>query len=160
MNEEMIAKLQKAKTVEEIIAIAKEYGKEVTAEKAQELLDKISSAAGELSDDALSAVAGGVLSTPSRNGSEAFLASKMPGYKAGREWFLHVPFSFRRHKRQSSKIRKDSEQRAIIFSGDVYTGIYLSKNLLLSRLRRPLGRANSPDRQIQSEMTCVQDICR
>ncbi len=59
MNEEMIAKLQKAKTVEEIIAIAKEYGKEVTAEKAQELLDKISSAAGELSDDALSAVAGG-----------------------------------------------------------------------------------------------------
>ena len=59
MNEEMLAKLQKAKTVEEIIAIAKEYGKEVTAEKAQELLDKLSGAAGELSDDTLAAVAGG-----------------------------------------------------------------------------------------------------
>ena len=60
MNEEMLAKLQKARTVEEIIAIAKEYGKEVTAEKAQELLDKLNSAAGELSDDALAAVAGGM----------------------------------------------------------------------------------------------------
>ena len=59
MNEEMLAKLQKARTVEEIIAIAKEYGKEVTAEKAQELLDKLNSAAGELSDDTLAAVAGG-----------------------------------------------------------------------------------------------------
>ena len=94
MNEEMLAKLQKAKTVEEIIAIAKEYGKEVTAEKAQELLDKLSGAAGELSDDTLAAVAGGVLSTPSRNGSEVFLASKMPEYEAGRERFVHAPLSF------------------------------------------------------------------
>ncbi len=67
MNEEMIAKLRKAKTVEEIIAIAKEYGKEVTAEKAQELLDQFSGAADELSDDALAAVAGGI-----------FWPSKMP----------------------------------------------------------------------------------
>ena len=59
MNEEMLAKLQKAKTVEEIIAIAKEYGKEVTAEKAQELLNQLGGAEGELSDDALEAVAGG-----------------------------------------------------------------------------------------------------
>ncbi len=59
MNEEMLAKLQKARTVEEIIAIAKEYGKEVTAEKAQELLDKLNGAAGELSDGELAAVAGG-----------------------------------------------------------------------------------------------------
>lgn len=59
MNEEMLAKLRKAGTVEEIIAITKEYGKEVTAEKARELLDKLSGAAGELSDDTLAAVAGG-----------------------------------------------------------------------------------------------------
>ncbi len=94
MNEEMLAKLQKARTVEEIIAIAKEYGKEVTAEKAQELLDKISGATGELSDDALAAVAGGAGSTTSRNGSEASLASKMPEYEAGRERLVHVPFPF------------------------------------------------------------------
>ena len=59
MNEEMLARLQKAKTVEEIIAIAKEYGKEVTEEKAQELLDRIGGADGELSDEALEAVVGG-----------------------------------------------------------------------------------------------------
>ena len=67
MNEEMIAKLRKAGTVDEIIAIAKEYGEEVTAEKAQELLDQLGGAAGELSDDAIAAVAGGV-----------FWPSKMP----------------------------------------------------------------------------------
>ena len=59
MNEEMLAKLQKAKTVEEIIAIAKDYGKEVTAQKAQELLDQLGGTNGELSDDMLEAVAGG-----------------------------------------------------------------------------------------------------
>lgn len=59
MNEEMLAKLQKAKTVEEIIDIAKEYGKEVTVEKAQELLNQLGGTEGELSDDALEAVAGG-----------------------------------------------------------------------------------------------------
>ena len=59
MNKEMLAKLQKAKTAEEIIAIAKEYGREVTEENAQELFDKLSDAAGELSDEAIAAVAGG-----------------------------------------------------------------------------------------------------
>ena len=63
MNEKMLVKLQKARTVEEIIATAKEYGEEVTAEKAQELLDPFGGAAGELSDDALAAVAGGIVDT-------------------------------------------------------------------------------------------------
>ena len=44
---------------EEIIDIAKEYGREVTEEDAQELFDKLSDAAGELSDDVIAAVAGG-----------------------------------------------------------------------------------------------------
>ncbi len=63
MNEEMLAKLQKARTVEEIIATAKEYGEEVTAEKAQELLGQLGGTVGELSDDALEAVAGGIVDT-------------------------------------------------------------------------------------------------
>ena len=58
--EEMIAKLKEAKSVEEIVAIAKEYGKEVTLEQAQELLDRMKgSASGELSDEDLDAVVGG-----------------------------------------------------------------------------------------------------
>ncbi len=60
MNEEMFAKLKEAKSVEDIVAIAKEYGKEVTPEQAQELLNRMKGAAnGELSDEDLDAVVGG-----------------------------------------------------------------------------------------------------
>ncbi len=65
MNEEMIAKLKEAKSVEDIVAIAKEYGKEVTLEQAQELLDRMKGAAnGELSSEDLDAVVGdGIIDT-------------------------------------------------------------------------------------------------
>ncbi len=59
MNEEMIAKLKKAKSAEDVIAIAKEYGKELAIEQAKALLDRVKGA--ELSDDALGAVAGGAV---------------------------------------------------------------------------------------------------
>ncbi len=59
MNEEMLAKLQNAESVEEIISIAKEYGQEVTAEQAQKLLDRLNGPEGDLTDDALEAVTGG-----------------------------------------------------------------------------------------------------
>ena len=60
MNEEMLKKLQAAKSVEDVIAIGQECGKELTAEQAQEIYDKLKAAAtGELSDDDLEAVAGG-----------------------------------------------------------------------------------------------------
>ena len=58
-KEELIQKLQAAKSVDEIIAIAKENGVEVTKEKAQELLDKLTVNDGELTDDMLDAVSGG-----------------------------------------------------------------------------------------------------
>ncbi len=58
-KEELIRKLQAAKSVDEIIAIAKENGIEITSEKAQELLDKLTVKDGELSDDMLDAVSGG-----------------------------------------------------------------------------------------------------
>ena len=70
MNEEMIGKLKEAKSVEDVIAIAREYGApqqqlykilpELTLEQAQALLDRVKAAVtGELSDDAVEAVAGG-----------------------------------------------------------------------------------------------------
>ena len=60
MNEEMIGKLKEAKSVEDVVAIAREYGKELAVEQAQALLDRVKAAVtGELSDDALGAVAGG-----------------------------------------------------------------------------------------------------
>ena len=60
MNEEMLKKLMGVKSPEEVLTIAKEYGKELTLEQAQALLDRVkNSATGELSDDAVEAVAGG-----------------------------------------------------------------------------------------------------
>ena len=65
MQAELLEKLQNARSAEEVIAIAKEYGREVTAEQAQELLDRLKvgggTSEGELSDDLLEAVAGGDL---------------------------------------------------------------------------------------------------
>ena len=61
MNEEMLKKLAGGgKSPEEVQAILKEYGKEMTLEQAKALCDKLkASANGELSDDAVEAVAGG-----------------------------------------------------------------------------------------------------
>ena len=60
MNEEMAAKLTKAKSPEEIIVIASEYEKEISPEKARELFDTIQNQLDqELSLDDLDGVAGG-----------------------------------------------------------------------------------------------------
>ena len=55
MNEELLEKLRSAKTAEEVIALGKEYGKELT----KELLEMTGNGTGELSDEELEAVAGG-----------------------------------------------------------------------------------------------------
>ncbi len=59
MNEEMFQKLKTAKSAEEMIAVAREYGKELTKEQAEEML-AFENADGELSDDDLDNVAGGI----------------------------------------------------------------------------------------------------
>ena len=54
-KEEFLAKLKDVKSVDDIIALAKENGLEITPDKAKELFGKIN----ELSDDELDDVAGG-----------------------------------------------------------------------------------------------------
>ncbi len=58
MSGEVVEKLKKTKSVEEVLDIVKGYGAEVTLEQAQELFDQFHEQ-GELSDDELTAVAGG-----------------------------------------------------------------------------------------------------
>ncbi len=58
MSGEVVEKLKKTKSVEEVLDIVKEYGAEVTSEQAQELFDQFHEK-GELSDDELASVAGG-----------------------------------------------------------------------------------------------------
>ena len=59
MNEEMIAKAREAKSVEELMALAKETGIELTEEDAKMYFEQFNAKKGELSDDELDAVAGG-----------------------------------------------------------------------------------------------------
>ena len=58
-KEELIAKLKEAMSSDEILALAKENGIELDEEKAKELFNQLN-ASGELSDDDLDKVAGGI----------------------------------------------------------------------------------------------------
>lgn len=55
---ELIEKARQAKSHEELIALAKENGIELSEDKAKEYFEKLS-ASGELSDDELNNIAGG-----------------------------------------------------------------------------------------------------
>jgi hypothetical protein len=58
-NEENLAKAKQAKSVEELLTLAKESGVEMTAEQAQDILARLNQKSGELADDELDNVAGG-----------------------------------------------------------------------------------------------------
>lgn len=59
MNTELVAKAKKAKTPEELMALAKENGIEMTEETAKTFFEQLKPKTGELSDDELDNVAGG-----------------------------------------------------------------------------------------------------
>lgn len=58
-NEEVLAKAKQAKSVEELLTLAKESGVEMTAEQAQDIFAQLNQKSGELADDELDNVAGG-----------------------------------------------------------------------------------------------------
>ena len=59
LNKELLSKAKEAKTPEELLALAKENGIEMTAEEAQKIFAQLHPQTGELSDDELDNVAGG-----------------------------------------------------------------------------------------------------
>ena len=59
LNKELLAKAKNAKTPEELIALAKENGTEMTEESAKAYFHQLNPKTGELSDDELDNVAGG-----------------------------------------------------------------------------------------------------
>ena len=59
MNEEMITKAKEAKSVEELMALAKENGIELNEEDAIMYFEQLNAKKGELSDDELENVSGG-----------------------------------------------------------------------------------------------------
>lgn len=64
MNNELIAKAKKTTTVEELLALAKENQVELSEEDAKMYFELLHPKTGELSDDELDNVAGGVLLRP------------------------------------------------------------------------------------------------
>ena len=59
LNKELLEKAKNAENAEELVAIAKENGIELTAEEAKTYFAKLNTKSGELSDDELDNVAGG-----------------------------------------------------------------------------------------------------
>ena len=59
MNNEFIAKPKQAKNPEELLALAKENGVELTEESAKAYFNQLNPKTGELADDELDNVAGG-----------------------------------------------------------------------------------------------------
>ena len=59
MNQELVNKARKAESVEDLLALAKENGIELTNEQAKEYFAQLNPTKGELSDDELEDVAGG-----------------------------------------------------------------------------------------------------
>ena len=59
MNGELIAKAKQAKTSEELMALAKENGFEMTEESAKAYFEQLNPKTGELADEELDNVAGG-----------------------------------------------------------------------------------------------------
>ena len=59
INKELLAKAKEMKTPEELMALAKENGVELTEESAAAYFDRLHPQTGELSDDELDNVAGG-----------------------------------------------------------------------------------------------------
>ena len=59
MNNELIAKAKHAKNPEELLALAKENGVELTEESAKSYFNQLNPKTGELADDELDNVAGG-----------------------------------------------------------------------------------------------------
>ena len=59
LNKELLAKAKEAKTLEELLALAKENDTELTAESAKTYFDLLHPKTGELSDDELDNVSGG-----------------------------------------------------------------------------------------------------
>lgn len=59
LNKELLAKAKEAKTPEELLALAKENGAELTEESAKAYFDRLHPQTGELSDSELDNVSGG-----------------------------------------------------------------------------------------------------
>ena len=59
MSKELITKAREAKTPEELMALAKENGVELTEESAKAYFEQLNPKTGELADDELNNVAGG-----------------------------------------------------------------------------------------------------
>ena len=66
MNKELLEKAKQAKSPEELAAFAKENGIEMTEESAKECFDLLHPTDGEISDDMLGNLSGGMMPPPRR----------------------------------------------------------------------------------------------
>ena len=82
-NAEMIEKAKAAKSAEELIALAKESGVEMTADEAATCFAQLNPKSGELNDDDLDAVAGGACARTEQARDAQDAVSSMPCPRCG-----------------------------------------------------------------------------
>ena len=89
-NAEMIEKAKVAKSVEELLELAKANGVEMTADEATIYFAQLNPKSGELSDDDLDAVAGGACARIEQANNAQDAVSNMPCPRCGAvgEWAL------------------------------------------------------------------------
>ena len=78
LTPELIEKAKLAKSAEELIALAKENGTQLTAEEANTYFAKLNPKMGELNDDELDSVAGGCDDEPEREYRRGYPVIKSP----------------------------------------------------------------------------------
>ena len=81
-DNELIEKAKEAKSAEELLAMAKAEGVELTEEQAKEYFARLNPASGEMSDDELNAVAGGGCGGSSEE-KDRFLGKYVKRYNGG-----------------------------------------------------------------------------
>ena len=77
-NQELLKKAVAAKSAEELLALAKENGMEMTGEQAAAYYAKLHPVSGEMADDELENVAGGGCGNSLRNGDRVHLFNGCP----------------------------------------------------------------------------------
>lgn len=90
LNQELLAKAEEARSAEELLALAKENGIEMTEDSAKELYERMN-ASGELSDDELDSVSGGGCK---KNGSNKLYFTDCPICHAQMEITNYIVASF------------------------------------------------------------------
>ena len=129
MNKELLAKAKEAKTPEELLALAKENGVELTKESAKAYFEAIHPKAGELSDNELDNVSGGC-------GGDYVSGRPHPQFAVGESvLYIHSWLGAKRITASAKVVKRNYENGAWYYTLKIHDGstIKLSESYVIKR---------------------------